>query len=107
MQGEAEEDEWEDITQGGEDKSSGIETVEEARPMTSARGTPSKVISPGRPRGKGRRGYWVAKREVQIGGGQAKSGETQTQAIMGKGQRSKGMNPRRTGPETVKGAKPS
>ena len=66
LQGEAEEDDWEDMNPRGEDKPTGSETAGEAKPKTRARGRPKIVHSPGRPRGRGRRGYWVARREDQL-----------------------------------------
>ena len=104
---EAEEDAWEDIDQGEEDKSTGSETVGEAKPRTSVRGRSTNVISPGRPRGKGRRGYWVAKREAQMGGGHSKSGQTKTPLFLGRETQTSGLKPERTAPETAKGATPA
>ena len=63
---EAEEDDWEDMNPRGEDKPTGSETAGEAKPKTRARGKPKIVHSPGRPRGRERRGYWVARRENQL-----------------------------------------
>ena len=63
-----EEAEWEDMIPVEEDNQTRSETVEVDSPMTSAKGRPIIVPSPGRLRGKGRRGYWVAKREEKLKG---------------------------------------
>ena len=49
-----------------EEKQARSESVNDGRPVTGAMGRPRNTISPGRPRGNGRRGYWVAKREEQM-----------------------------------------
>ena len=56
---------WVDITPQ-EEASSGRESEGIGKPNTSALRRPRSIISPGRPRGKGRKGYWVAKREAQL-----------------------------------------
>ena len=56
---------WVDITPQ-EEASSGRESEGIGKPNTSALRRPKSIISPGRPRGKGRKGYWVAKREAQL-----------------------------------------
>ena len=62
-EGETEETEWVDITPQEGDSTSRSESVEDRRPVTGAMRRQRNIISPGRPRGKGSRGYWVAKRE--------------------------------------------
>ena len=49
-----------------EGASSRSESVETWEPNTSALRRPRSTISPGRPRGKGIKGYWVDKREAQL-----------------------------------------
>ena len=63
---EAEEAEWVNMAPGEEASLSRSESGEGAELETSALRRQRNVRSPGRPRGKGRRGYWVAKREVQV-----------------------------------------
>ena len=63
-----EEDEWEDMIPVEEDSQTRSESVEVDNPVSETKRRPRSVSSPGRPRGKGRRGYWVAKREEHVKG---------------------------------------
>ena len=67
---EVEGDEWEDMIPVEEDSQSRSEGEGVVSTMSEAMGRPRSALSPGRlgGKGKGRKGYWLARREEQIKG---------------------------------------
>ena len=61
------EDEWEDINPVEGDSIARSETTKVDRPNDRAMGRPRSAMFPGRPRGRGQRGFWL-KREAKLRG---------------------------------------